>query len=98
MENNAAAIALDHRNSQNGGDRPAFSPHKIDSQTMLSHELRTPLTTSLMILESLLNTFNLSLPARQLILVIISQINLILCLVNDMLDLKLMDEGKFVAK
>ena len=65
---------------------------------MLSHELRTPLTTSLMFLESLLNTEHLSLRARQLIMVIISQINLILCLVNDMLDLKLMDEGKFVAK
>jgi len=33
-----------------------------------------------------------------MILIIISQVNLLLCLVNDMLDIKLIEEGKFVPK
>ena len=33
-----------------------------------------------------------------MILIIVSQINLLLSLVNDMLDIKLIEEGKFVRK
>ena len=33
-----------------------------------------------------------------MLIFIVSQINLLLSLVNDMLDLKLIDEGKFVPK
>ena len=33
-----------------------------------------------------------------MIKIIISQINMLLCLVNDILDLKLIEENKFVSK
>ena len=50
-----------------------------------------------MLLESLLNE-NITAQAMHLIKIIISQINLLLCLVNDILDLKLIEENKFVPK
>ena len=64
---------------------------------MISHEFRTPLSTVLMFIESLL-TENLSASGRELVIIIISQINLLLSLVNDILDLRLMEENKFVPK
>lgn len=66
-------------------------------QMTLSHEFRTPLSSSLMILENLL-TFQLQDTCRNLILLLISQINLLLCLVNDMLDLKMIELGRFVSR
>ena len=60
------------------------------SQMTLSHEFRSPLNSCLMLLESLLmRVFEEAL--RKMILVIISQINLLLCLVNDILDMKMID-------
>ena len=50
-----------------------------------------------MFLESLLNE-QLTTQAMHLIKIIISSINLLLCLVNDILDLKLIEENKFVPK
>ena len=50
-----------------------------------------------MFIESLL-TENLSASGRELVIIIISQINLLLSLVNDILDLRLMEENKFVPK
>ena len=35
---------------------------------------------------------------RKMVLVLISQINLLLCLVNDILDMKMIDEDKFVSR
>ena len=35
---------------------------------------------------------------RQIIRMVISQINLLICLVNDILDLKMLDQNKFEAK
>ena len=35
---------------------------------------------------------------RETICVVISQVNLLLCLVTDMLDLKLLEQGQFVAR
>ena len=63
----------------------------------ISHEFRTPLASSLTFLENLLCK-EMSSAARDIIFIVISQINLLLCLVNDILDLKLIEENKFVAK
>ena len=63
----------------------------------LSHEFRTPLSSSLMVLESMLQ-FSMQEACRRLILLLISQVNLLLCLVNDMLDLKLIEMGEFVSR
>ena len=50
-----------------------------------------------MILETVLQ--NLAKEAlRETICVVISQVNLLLCLVTDMLDLKLLEQGQFVAR
>ena len=40
----------------------------------------------------------MSVEAREMIIIIVSQINLLLGIVNDILDLKLIEEGKFVPK
>ena len=61
----------------------------------ISHEFRTPLTTTLMFLESLI-VEHLSQSGQKLIKLITMQINLLLCLVNDILDIKLIEEDKFV--
>ena len=60
------------------------------SQMTLSHEFRSPLSSTLMLLETILQTI-VAESARQLILLVIAQINLLLCLVNDMLDLKMIE-------
>ena len=60
------------------------------SQMTLSHEFRSPLHSCLMLLESLLmQVFDEA--VRKMILVLVSQINLLLCLVNDILDMKMID-------
>ena len=69
----------------------------VNYQMTISHEFRTPLASSLMFLESLLGE-QMTTQALHLIKIIISQINMLLCLVNDILDLKLIEENKFVAK
>ena len=63
----------------------------------LSHEFSTPLTSTLMILESIIQT-PLSESLRNSIMIVISQINLLLCLVNDILDLKMIEQGKFLTR
>ena len=35
---------------------------------------------------------------RNMVLVLITQVNLLLCLVNDLLDLKMIEQGKFVNR
>ena len=60
----------------------------------MSHEFRTPLSSMLMILQRLLLGM-IDVESRKLILVIISQLNLLVCLVNDILDHKLIEQGKF---
>ena len=66
-----------------------------ESQTILSHEFRTPLTTTLMFLESLLLNHDLQEQVISMLLVIVSQTNMLLSLVNDMMDNKLIEEGIF---
>ena len=69
----------------------------VDHQLMLSGELRSPIMTWLMFLESLLIE-QLSPAALHLVKIIISQVNLLLFLVNDILDFKMIEEKKFVSK
>ena len=64
----------------------------------ISHEFRTPLGTALMFLEQLLTSFNLSSGVITMLTLIINQLNLLLCLVNDVLDMKLIEQGKFDPK
>ena len=67
------------------------------SQLTLSHEFRSPLSSTLMLLESLLAGVKDE-NHRQMIRMVIAQINLLICLVNDILDLKMLDQNKFEAK
>ena len=69
-----------------------------NSHMFVSHEIRTPLSSCLMLLEGLLFCDQVSESARRIVLIIISQVNLLISLVNDMLDLKLIEEKKFVPK
>ena len=57
----------------------------------ISHEFRTPLSTALMFLESIVHT----LPPKQkrIIKMIIGQLNLLLCLVQGVLDVKMIAMG-----
>ena len=55
------------------------------SQLTLSHEFRAPLSSTLMMLEGMLQTL-VDQALRQIIFIVISQMNLLLCLVNDLLD------------
>ena len=59
-------------------------------QMRLSHEFREPLTSMLMVLESLLTVLDNEF-MREKVLMVIAQINLLLCQVTDMLDLILLD-------
>lgn len=63
----------------------------------ISHEFRTPLSTSLMFLEQILADV-LNETARRMIMLIMSQLNLLLSLVNDVLDIKMIEQGKFNAR
>ena len=56
----------------------------------LSHEFRTPISSTLMMLESLLRGI-VDEAQRHIIFMVISQMNLLLCLVNDILDLKMIE-------
>ena len=61
----------------------------------ISHEFRTPLSTSLMFLESILSTPGHKESTFKMLSLIVSQLNLLLCLVNDILDIKLIKLGKY---
>ena len=64
------------------------------SQISLSHEFRAPLTCILMLLESTLSKI-IDQALVRVIFIIISQINLILCSVNDLIDHKMIEQGVF---
>lgn len=64
----------------------------------ISHEFRAPLGTSLMFLENLLESGMLTAEQRSTINLLVCQLNLLLCLVNDVLDIKLIESGKFRQK
>ena len=63
----------------------------------MSHEFRTPLSTTLMFLERMSGSVKDPEQIR-VIALITTQLNLLLCLVNDVLDIKLIEAGKFEPK
>ena len=62
---------------------------------MVSHEFQVPLTTALMLIDLVLNVVDNDFCTRYL-KAIQSTLNLCLSLVSDMLDLKMIKEGKFI--
>ena len=58
----------------------------------LSHEFRAPLSSILMLMESLLSKVVIE-AQRKMICLMIAQINLLVCLVNDILDMKMIEQG-----
>ena len=50
-----------------------------------------------MVLENMMQ-FEMQEACKRLVLLLISQMNLLLCLVNDMLDLKMIEMGEFVSR
>ena len=82
-----------------------FLKEKNRSETLetytstISHEFRTPLGTSLMLIEQILtNNCPIDDGTFQMLTLIVSQLNLLLSLVNDVLDLKLINMNQFEAK
>ena len=69
-----------------------------NDQIMISNEFRTPLSSILMLLDSFLSLATLNGIAKETIYLVISQINLLLCLVNDQLDLRMIDLNQFEIK
>ena len=72
----------------------------LESYTsMISHEFRTPPGTVLMFIDMILGQLNqeTNMQTIKLIEIIKSSLNLLLSLVNDIVDLKLIKEGKFTA-
>ena len=57
-------------------------------QNMISHEYRTPLSTSLMLLDTIQDDKSISDESSNILWLIITQINMLLCLVNDQLDIQ----------
>ena len=58
----------------------------------ISHEFKTPIGTTLMFLETLL-TMGLNKQAKQIVELMMQKLNLLLHLVHDILDMKLLQEG-----
>ena len=77
--------------------------NRVDSlesyTSTISHEFRTPIGTSLMFLEGTLDAGSgLSAEGRTRIELVVCQLNLLLCLVNDILDIKLIETGMYTPK
>ena len=64
---------------------------------MMSHEFRTPLGTAIMFIDLLLKMIE-NVEAIKLIGLIKSSLSLLLSLVNDIIDLKLIRNGNFSTK
>ena len=58
----------------------------------ISHEFRTPVSNALMILEQLLEG-TLEKSIREILVLVFVQLNMLLCLVNDILDIKMISSG-----
>ena len=63
----------------------------------ISHEFRTPLATSLMFIEQILE-YTLEDSIRKVLVLINMQLNMLLCLVNDILDIKMINQGVYAPK
>ena len=66
--------------------------------TTISHEFRTPLSATLMFLQNILEVKGLSPEVIKTVYMVISQMNLLLSLVNDVLDMKQIEVGEFTSK
>ena len=66
-------------------------------ETIISDEFRIPLSSILMLLEGLLSQ-QLNTAMTDIIMIAISQINLLLCQTNEILDHRLIDLNNFVPK
>ena len=67
----------------------------LESQTsMVSHEFRTPIGTALMFIDLVIEIITQA-EALRLLNIVKSSLNLLLSLVQDMLDLKMIKENKF---
>ena len=64
----------------------------------ISHEFRTPIATALMFLEMLMKDGSISENAKRTLKIVVSTLNMSLCLVNDLLDIKMIEQNKFQAK
>jgi len=64
---------------------------------MISHEFRTPLATSMMFLKNILRMV-LDKQITEMISLIMNQIYLLINLVDDIVDIKMISEGKFSKK
>lgn len=67
------------------------------SQVTFTQQVKAPLNSILMLCESLMKIL-LDQMQKQLLLIIVSQVNLLLCYFNDILDLKKIECGDFVTK
>ena len=61
----------------------------------ISHEFRTPIGTALMLLEQMLQSSQIDIKGTKVINLIISQLNFLLCLVNDVLDMKQIEHSRY---
>ena len=64
----------------------------------MSQDLRSIVSILISFLDNLLNSFNLADKARETVLMIIAQVNIIQSMVNDVTDLNLIEKAKFVPK
>ena len=64
---------------------------------MISHEFRTPLATSMMFLKNILK-LAIEKPIFEMVSLIMNQIYLLINQVDDIVDIKLIEEGKFSKK
>ena len=77
-------------------DRKNQSRQTLNYRTF-SNEFRSPLQNALMFLDSLLGE-QLVTQAKHLVTMVISQVNMLSCLVNDVLDLNEIEECNFTPK
>ena len=67
------------------------------SEKLLNDEFYVPLSSSLMLMQSILKSiFKES--QRRLLLTVIAQINMLICLISDILDCNLIERGLFKKK
>lgn len=67
------------------------------NQISLSAKFRTPLTTTLMVLENLYAKI-VDEAIKKTCMIVISEINLLICLIYDLMDLKLLDNMQYSVK
>lgn len=67
-------------------------------QTVIIDKFRSPLSTILMFLQNLLKRNSLDLDEKKILVLIMMQVHLLVSLINDQLDIKLIEDGEFRVK